>query len=169
MRYQNGKVEIIALSQQQLLQFENDFDDFLTSLQLPPQKRVSSPRLQEITLTMIIPNIVKHPKDWPLYTRWIGVERATGNIVGECMIKHGISADGIIDIGYGTYEAFEGRGFMTQIVDCIVGWATEHPDIRHIIAETYKKNVASQRVLAKNYFSIAEHRPDDLILWRIDV
>ena len=169
MRYKNSKVEIIALNHAQLLQFENDYDGFLLGLRLPRQTRTMSPQLQTITHSMIIPNILKKPAHWLLFTRWIGVDIASGSIVGEFMIKHGISSDGTIDIGYGTYQHVEGKGFMTQIVDCIVGWATENSAIKHIIAETYVHNLASQRVLIKNHFSIVEHRPENLILWRIDV
>ena len=61
----------------------------------------------------------------------------------------GLGADGVAEIGYGTYTGFEGKGYMTEAVMVLVQWASRKPGVLRIEAKADKENKASQRVLEK--------------------
>lgn len=74
-----------------------------------------------------------------------------GKRIGDLCFK-GLGADGVVEIGYGTYTGFERKGYMTEAVTALVQWASRQPGVLRIEAETDKDNIASQRVLAKSGF-----------------
>jgi len=59
-------------------------------------------------------------------------------MVADLCIMGEPNKDGAIEIGYGTYEAFQGQGFMTELVGGIVSWAREEPSVKSIKAATDK-------------------------------
>ena len=57
-----------------------------------------------------------------------------------------------IEIGYGTYQDFRGKGYMTEAVACIITWVKRQDNVKSILAQTAKDNPASWRILEKNNF-----------------
>jgi [ribosomal protein S5]-alanine N-acetyltransferase len=76
--------------------------------------------------------------------------------------------NGAIEIGYGTYEEFQNKGFMTEIVTAIIKWAKTQSIVRSIIASTNKTNIASFKVLEKNNF-IKTGETETLFNWKLDL
>ncbi|WP_347049134.1 GNAT family N-acetyltransferase [Flavobacterium olei] len=68
-----------------------------------------------------------------------------------CFVGEPNSA-GEVEIGYGTYETFRKKGYMTEAVGGIIDWAGKQPNIKTIVASTDKTNQASSSVLEKNNF-----------------
>lgn len=60
---------------------------------------------------------------------------------------------GEIEIGYGTYEKHQGKGYMTEAVKGMLDWAAKQENVKAIIATTDKTNIASYTILEKNAFS----------------
>jgi len=93
-----------------------------------------------------------------------------GTVAGLCGYKHGPSADGAVEIGYGIVAARRGQGLATRAVAEILILAAGDARIHRLTAETAADNIASQRVLAANGFVQAGSRldPEDglLILWQ---
>jgi ribosomal-protein-alanine N-acetyltransferase len=54
-----------------------------------------------------------------------------------------------VEIGYGVWPEFRGRGYATQAVSTLIEWAMAHEDVRRITAECGRDNVASIRVLER--------------------
>jgi [ribosomal protein S5]-alanine N-acetyltransferase len=67
---------------------------------------------------------------------------------------------GTVEFGYGISEEYQGRGYMTEAVQALVGWAFGQPICRRIIAETLRSNIASQRVLQKSGFFVFKETHD---------
>ncbi|MNG26817.1 hypothetical protein D3C84_1118560 [compost metagenome] len=89
-------------------------------------------------------------------------------MIGDLCIVGEPNADGEIEIGYGTYDEFQGNGFMTEIVGGIIEWAKAQQIVKAIIASTDKANTASFKVLEKNNFNkIGE--TETLINWKLEV
>ena len=92
-----------------------------------------------------------------------------GEIVGLCSITEPPEA-GSIDIGYGVAPSRQNRGFAGRAIGEIVAWANADQRVRAITAETAFKNLASQRVLARNGFREVGRRIDEddgpVICWR---
>lgn len=58
-------------------------------------------------------------------------------------------AGGYPEIGYGLNEGFEGRGYATEAVKALCGWALGMPGVAAVEAEAEADNIASGRVLGK--------------------
>ena len=73
-------------------------------------------------------------------------------MIGDICIVGETNSTGEIEIGYGTYDEFQKKGFMTEAVGGMIKWATTQPKIFSIIASTEKNNIASYTILQKNHF-----------------
>lgn len=104
---------------------------------------------------------IKHPEQRGWYAIWM-IELKNGTHIGELCFK-GLGADGMVEIGYGVSEEYEGKGYATEAVSAVVRWAIDQPGVARIEAETEAENIASQRVLEKCGFiatgSIGEEGP----------
>ena len=92
------------------------------------------------------------PEQRQWYALW-NMELRQGDhaVVGNLSFK-GLGADGAVEIGYGTNEGFECRGYMTEAVTALTAWALEQPGVIAVEAEAEADNIASLRVLEKAGF-----------------
>jgi ribosomal-protein-alanine N-acetyltransferase len=75
---------------------------------------------------------------------------------------------GEVEIGYGIDPAYQGKGYMTEAVRAMVGWAFQSEACRVVVAPgTRKDNMASNRVLAKVGMEVYDET-DETLSWRID-
>lgn len=86
----------------------------------------------------------------PWFTYWLIVlkeEKIGAGLVGF----KGLPNDkGEVEIGYGLDEHFQRRGYMTEAVCTLNGWAFSHPEVKTITAtHVSATNFASQKVLVK--------------------
>ena len=89
-------------------------------------------------------------------------------MVGDLCIVGEPNADGEIEIGYGTYDEFQNKGFMTEIVSGIIDWAKNQSTVKSIIASTDKTNIAFFKVLEKNNF-IKIGETETLYNWKLEM
>lgn len=75
--------------------------------------------------------------------------------------------DGAVEIGYGIAPAYEGKGYTTEVVCALVGWAFSQPGCLAVTANTQQDNPASQRVLEKNGFHLSG-LDNEMLYWRLD-
>jgi ribosomal-protein-alanine N-acetyltransferase len=73
-------------------------------------------------------------------------------LIGDGGFKGPPDVDGTVEIGYSVLQAHRNRGYATEAVKALVEWASEHPEVRRIVAETKRTNAASMRVLEKSGF-----------------
>lgn len=126
------------------------------------------PELKEAYRQML-DGCIEHPKEREWYAVW-NIERNDGSktVVGNLSFK-GLEEDGSVEIGYGTNEGFEGRGYMTEAVSAVVKWAASQPGVTTVEAETEESNIASQKVLSKAGFVPTGERGEEgpRFVWRI--
>ena len=60
---------------------------------------------------------------------------------------------GTVEIGYSVLPQFQGQGYATELVTCLVRWAMGQPGVTCVVAETEWANPASVRVLIKAGFT----------------
>lgn len=95
---------------------------------------------------------ISHAEQRNWYAIWfMELKDGNGGPIGDLCFK-GLGEDGVVEIGYGTYTGFEGKGYMTEAVMALVQWACRQSGVLRIEAETDKDNKASQRVLEKAGF-----------------
>lgn len=95
---------------------------------------------------------IKNPEKRIWHALWaLQLNDGSGKTVGTLSFK-GLNDNGMVEIGYGIYPDFEGKGYMTEAVSAVVKWAAEQPGVSSIEAETEPDNIASQKVLQKAGF-----------------
>lgn len=89
-------------------------------------------------------------------------------MIGDLCIVGEPNSKGEIEIGYGTYDEFQGKGYMTEIVGGIIEWSKKQIIVHAITASTDKTNTASFKVLEKNNFTkIGES--ETLFHWKLQL
>jgi len=101
---------------------------------------------------------------------WAFVDKKLNVVVGNACFK-GEPIDGDAEIGYGTDLEFQNQGYMTEAVQGLVDWGRKRDDLRGIVAETFKDNIPSQRVLERaGFVKLGDAKSEeDGFFWRIDV
>ena len=91
----------------------------------------------------------QHSKDYLWYTNWQIIDRAENRAVGSLCFIGAPNEKGDVTIGYGTDEAYQNQGIMTEAVKEICNWTFQQKGVKTILAESDADNQASHRVLQK--------------------
>ena len=97
--------------------------------------------------TEMLEGCLQNPNQWEWYAMWM-IELRDGTHIGDLCFK-GLGANGVVEIGYGILEEYQGQGYATEAVGVAVNWALQQPNVTRVEAETEPDNRASQRVLEK--------------------
>ena len=128
----------------------------------PGHREVPEP-LPSIIRAFILPFLEKYARQ-PVYdTVWVALDRELNQFVADIKFKGEPDDEQTVELGYGTYPAFQGRGYMTEIVGGLTTWALAQPGIDRVTAETALTNGASQAVLRANGFTCFEE--NDCACW----
>ena len=135
-------------------------------LNLNETSRTITPELKEAFEKTILPNMADKTKNYLYSTLWTAISKIDNKMIGDLCIVGEPNANGEIEIGYGTYDEFQNKGFMTEIVSGIIKWAKTQRIVKSIISSTSKMNIASFKVLEKNNF-IKIGETESLINWKL--
>jgi len=160
------RLVIIPLTFEQLLKYFRCDNSLESELNLNKSSRTISPELKEAFELTILPNVADQNKNYLFSTLWTAIAKAENKMVGDLCIMGEPNADGEIEIGYGTYQEFENKGLMTEIVGGIIRWVKSQKAVNSIAASTEKSNVASFRVLEKNGF-VRTGETETLLNWKL--
>lgn len=156
---------IMPLTYEQLLQYIQNDGSLDAALQLNLTAREISDDLKEALEQTIVLNVADPLKNYLFNSLWTIILKSENRMVGDLCFIGAPNAAGEIEIGYGTYEADKGKGYMTEAVGGMVQWAEQQPEIQAIIASTEKSNPASSAVLQKNNF-VNDGETETLFQWR---
>lgn len=154
------------LTYEQLIKYIKCDNSLEKELKLKESSRTISPELKEAFEQTILPNVADKTKNYLYSTLWTAISKTDNKMVGDLCIIGEPNADGEIEIGYGIYEEFQNKGFMTEIVGGIIEWAKSQPKVKSILASTNKTNSASYKVLEKNRF-IKVGETELLLNWKL--
>lgn len=85
-------------------------------------------------------------------TFWIATNYES-EVVGEVAFKGETNGFGEIEIGCFVTPAFRHKGYGTEMIDGMVGWATKQDEAKFVVAAVDYGNLFSQKMLGKNNFS----------------
>jgi len=85
---------------------------------------------------------------WYLATREEPVE-----VIGICGFKGWPDESGSVEIGYSILGDYQRRGFASEAVQRLTGWAFSHHNVNEVCAETLPHLTQSIRVLEKNGYA----------------
>jgi len=115
----------------------------------------------------ILPNVKLNIKDYLFYTVWLMIDKKFNLSIGSLSFKGKPDKIGNIEIGYGTYEGFQNKGFMSEALEALINWAFSTGKVKTVIAETAKDNPASFSVLEKNRFDKYSEN-EEFFYWKIE-
>lgn len=74
-------------------------------------------------------------------------------VLGNGGFKGPPSADGVVEVGYSLFPQYQHRGYATEAVGALVGWALSHDAVQSVIAETFPELTSSIAVLQRLGFT----------------
>jgi len=163
---ETDRLIIRPLTHDQLLKYIRLDNSLETELNLGDSSRTISTDLKEALEQTILPAVSDPERNYLYSTLWTLISKEYNKMVGDLCFVGEPNEEGEIEIGYGTYEEYRKRGFMTEAVSAMIEWATKQPEVRSIIASTEKNNTDSFSILEKNNF-IKRGETDKLFLWRL--
>ena len=129
------------LTYDQLIKYINCDYSLETELKLNKSSRTISAELKEAFEQTILPNVADKTKNYLFSTLWTAISKIDRKMVGDICIVGEPNAVGEIEIGYGTYEKFRNRGFMTEIVSGIISWMRTQPKVKSVILQQKKQTL----------------------------
>ena len=84
--------------------------------------------------TEMLEGCLRHPDQWHWYAMWM-IELRDGTHIGDLCFK-GLGANGVVEIGYGILEEYQGHGYATEAIDATVVWALKQSNVTRVEAET---------------------------------
>ncbi|MGB4899785.1 MAG: GNAT family N-acetyltransferase, partial [Saprospiraceae bacterium] len=143
---------LIPLTYDQLLKYIRCDHSLEAELNLQPSSRKISTELKEALEQTILPNVADPNKNYLYSTLWTAVLKEENSMVGDLCIIGEPNAAGEIEIGYGIYDEYKDRGYMTEIVSGLIRWAKSETRVLAVVASSEETNFASSKVLEKNGF-----------------
>jgi dihydrofolate reductase len=163
---QTNRLIIRPLTYEQLVKYAKCDHSLEEELGLHSSARVISVELKEALENTILPNVADKTNNYLYSTLWTAISIADNQMVGDLCIVGEPNENGEIEIGYGTYEEFQGKGFMTEMVGGIIEWAKTQPLVNSITASTDKANTASAKVLQNNGF-VKVGETESSVKWKL--
>ena len=114
----------------------------------------------------IIPNVEVNKDAFLFYTLWSIYHKDLNCLVGDICFKGTVDEEGQIEIGYGTYPDFQGKGIMKEAIGLILEWAFSQEGVKRVLAETEHDNIPSHSVLKSNGF--LPHENLYTAMWYLD-
>jgi ribosomal-protein-alanine N-acetyltransferase len=153
------------LTYEQLAKYIKNDNSLEVELALNPTSRHISEELKEALEQTILPNVGDISKNYLFSTLWTVILKSDNKMVGDLCFIGEPNAAGEIEIGYGTYDEFRKKGYMTEAVNGMIQWAAKQENVKSIIASTEKTNVASFTILEKNNF-VKIGETEELFNWK---
>lgn len=159
---------IKPLTYSQLVKYARADYSLEEELGINPSTHVISAELREALDKTILPNTADSSRNYLFSTLWTLISKTDNLMVGDLCFMGEPGTEGVVEVGYGTYEDFQKLGYMTEAIGAIIEWAKQQPEIKAIIASTEMTNKASYSVLLKNGFNKSVES-GSLINWRLQL
>ncbi len=119
---ETSRLTLKPLTYDQLLKYIRCDHSLEAELGLIPTVRVMTPELVEALEQTILPNVADPGKNYLFNTLWTAIDRQAQQMIGDLCFVGEPNEAGEVEIGYGTYPEFQGRGYMTEMVSGMVAW-----------------------------------------------
>jgi [ribosomal protein S5]-alanine N-acetyltransferase len=168
MKLETERLNLIPLTfDQEQKYLASDFS-LEKSLGLKEVERQVPEPLKKVIENIILPNLKDSSKNHLFHTTWLIIDRENKTIVGSFGFKSEPNDKGEVEIGYGTESNFQGQGFMTEAISGLIKWTKLQKEIEFLVAETDIENLASQKILTNNNFTISECK-NTMIWWKLNL
>ncbi|MFE3575841.1 GNAT family N-acetyltransferase [Lysinibacillus sp. NPDC059133] len=111
--------------------------------------------------------VLEDEENYIWYTNWLIVSKEKNCIVGGIMLKGLPNEQGEVVIGYYTFPQYQGKGYMTETVRMMKDWLLRQSNVKYVVADTDKNNIASHKVLQKAGATLYSES-EELYFWRFE-
>ncbi|KOS62828.1 GNAT family N-acetyltransferase [Lysinibacillus agricola] len=111
--------------------------------------------------------VLEDEENYIWYTNWVIVSKEKNSIVGGIMLKGQPNEQGEVVIGYYTFPQYQGKGYMTEAVRMMKDWLLRQCNVKYVIADADKNNIASHKVLQKAGATLYSES-EELYFWRFE-
>jgi ribosomal-protein-alanine N-acetyltransferase len=160
------RLTLKPLTHEQLLKYIKADNSLEAELNINKTLMKISSELKDALEKVILPCVADSSKNYLFSTLWTLIHKNQNEMVGDVCFYGEANEEGEIEIGYGTYEDFRGKGFMTEAVKGMIAWAKDQAKIKSIRASTDKLNIASYSILEKNGF-VKVGETEKLLNWKL--
>lgn len=158
------RLRIIPLSVENLKFLIENPKEMELKLSLSTSDSFLSPELKQAMETRLSKVLVDE-RNYIWFTNWLIVSKDKNRNVGGIMLKGLPNENGEVVIGYYTIPQYQGHGYMTETINNMKNWLLNQPDVKYVIADTDKDNIASHRVLEKTGAEMYKET-EELYFWR---
>jgi [ribosomal protein S5]-alanine N-acetyltransferase len=115
----------------------------------PPEFNDSS------TQAYFLGHLVEDPQSVGWWAWFFLLRQPEGRVlIGNGGFKGRPNAEGVVETGYSLLADYHKKGYGTEAIAGLVGWAFSHPEVTAVIAETLPSLPASVRLLEKLGFTL---------------
>lgn len=100
-----------------------------------------------------------HPEDHGWLCWYFISTEGSRILIGIGGFSDAPNAAGMVEVGYSVLPRFQRRGYATEALKGLVGWAFGHPQVRKVAAEIHPGYEVSAGVLLKAGFSREDEDP----------
>jgi [ribosomal protein S5]-alanine N-acetyltransferase len=161
------RLRLVPLTHAQLLLYKNAPVQLARELQVTYLERLNDPSVANDlaeALEFWLQKTYENQARYTWFTNWEIILKDEAVAIGGIGFAGFPDEGGKAMVGYGLDLRFHNRGYATEALGAMLEWAWTEPMLQTITAETPAGHVASQRVLIKNAFLIAD-AGTDLIRW----
>lgn len=108
--------------------------------------------LKEIDDAMVnfwLPKTLEHADAYEWYTDWEIILKSSNTAIGGMGFNGEPNESGEAEIGYMIDQQHQNKGYATEALRLLSGWALTQKNVEAIIVHTYDYNSPSKRILAK--------------------
>ncbi len=114
-----------------------------------------------------ITRVGENEENFQWYTNWEAVLKEKNLSIGGIGLTGLPDRNGEVTVGYGFDGNYHRQGFATEALGGLVQWVFKNKQVKRIVAETWKDNYASHKVLIKNGF-VQTAEKEALYVWKLD-
>jgi RimJ/RimL family protein N-acetyltransferase len=161
------RLELVAMDGELAVAQVDDRIRFFRMLGVRPTANWPPPLVDTATMSYTRDRLMHCPEEVG-WQAWVWIDPVDKYSVMELVGFGGFAGQpddqGTVEIGYSLLPAREGFGYASEAVAALLLWAKGDERVRTIVAHTLKEGVASQKLLKRHGFALAQARPDPAIL-----
>jgi ribosomal-protein-alanine N-acetyltransferase len=162
---QTERLLLVPLTYEQLIKYIWLDSSLEPELNVIYHERKVPPELLGTFEKVVLPRVADPGRNYLYSTLWVLVLKSENVLIGDLCFKGDPDPYGEIEIGYGTYPEYQGKGYMTEAINGMMSWAANQKDLKTVVAETEKNNEASIRILEYNDF-VKYDQVKNMFKWR---
>lgn len=161
---ETDRLKIFPITYVQVIMYKDNKSELEKQLGFNVSGTELTDHLKAMLEKKMLTNLSGKTDNFIFNTLWLIADKKNNMLVADFGIKGNPDDKGEIELGYGTHSKFQNKGYMTEAIKGFILWASEREDIKQIMVETDKVNLASIRIVQKNNF-IKYKETQDSYFW----